>query len=446
MDLKNKILNNFSLLLIWIFFISLNSFAQDNPGSSKGDLTFYLDHAVFAGQNEKSYTEFNLMFYAAQLNKNSNLKSAKSEIQLDLKIKDQNENEISKRSWILEAILNGNNSENKVIYDRFAEELIPGEYKINLIAQDLSGNSKGELSKNISVQKIEKEKWSAGDIEFITSVENNSAGSHFNKGDLKIIPNPSRRYGILNSKLLFLYEIYGIKNNITDLIVDYSITDKENNIQKSLNDIKIKVNGNSSSVIHGIDIANLNSGIYSLNANIKDSVNNKNLTVSRNFEIIQADFFTQQNSLSEENAGIFKTILSYIGTQNQLNTFNSLNQKGKSEFIIQYWKNLDPVPSTSENEFLQEIQKRFIHAKNNFGWYQTKGWETDRGRICIKYGIPHQVNQFNLEAESAPYEIWIYNENKTYEFVFGDLRSNGKYVLLHSNREGEVYNSNWQSR
>ena len=117
---------------------------------------------------------------------------------------------------------------------------------------------------------------------------------------------------------------------------------------------------------------------------------------------------------------------------------------GRAEFIVQYWKEMDPDSTTIENEYLIEIQKRFNYANNYFGWAGINGWDTDRGRICIKYGIPNEINQYNTEADTTPYEIWTYNENKTYEFVFGDLNSNGRYVLLHSNKEGEIYNDNWQ--
>ena len=449
MVLKNNYMfNTVSLagFLIWILMLSLYPYAQDRPGSSIGELTFYLDHASYAGLNGNSTVEFYVMFYSDQLTKQTTTNFNSYEIKLSLIIKNNRNEEISKSSWVTEATADEDdtNSISRVIYDKWIEELQPGEYSINLIAEDQFGQSSGELNTTISVTAINVEEWGISDIEFVTSAEKTYGESHFKKGDLKIIPNPSRRYGIINPKLYFYYEIYGIEINNNDLIINYLISDNSQRVIKQLKDISIKKPGTSATIIHGLDISELLTGVYNLTAIISDSSQSEEIIISRSFEIIQADFFQTNPSLTDEQDRIFNTILSYIGTTKQLEFYRSLNLTGKTEFIVQYWKNLDPEPSTSENEYLNEIQNRFNHAKNKFGWSKVNGWETDRGRICIKYGIPHQVYQYSSEANTSPYEIWIYNESRTYEFIFGDLRSDGRFILIHSNREGEIYNANWR--
>lgn len=75
---------------------------------------------------------------------------------------------------------------------------------------------------------------------------------------------------------------------------------------------------------------------------------------------------------------------------------------------------------------------------NNF----QDGFETDRGRVYLKYGAPstHVVRE-NSPSE-YPYEIWTYNKigkysNKRFVFYNPDL-TNGAYRLLHSDVLGEL--------
>lgn len=434
------------VFLFLIQSVSTGLNAQDKPGTSQGDLTFYLDHSCFAGNEEKTFVEFYLMFFADQLTSTSDSIKRLSEIKIKVVIKGERGNVIEDNDWITEVNYDPNQALDKVFYDKWDVELIPGDYEIIVEARDLNSDSNGKLRKKVTVPAISNKNWCVSQLQFITAAENDTNENQFKKGNFKIIPNPSRRYGIFIPKLYYYYEIYGIDSIDSSFIVNYEIIDINNNVRKKLENIEINKHGISVSIIHGIDVSNLNSGIYTLVGRISNSENRKTLSFTRQFEIIQADFFENKPAINEEQASVFRTILSYLGTANQVNFYQSLNISGKAEYIIQYWKNLDPDPSTITNEYLLEIQKRFNHAKNKFGGNGVNGWETDRGRICIKYGIPHQINQFNNEANTAPYEIWIYNENRTYEFIFGDIRSNGRYVLLHSNKEGEIYNEYWRDQ
>lgn len=422
--------------------------AQDVPSSSSGKLTFYLDHTCFAGTYEKTRVEFYLMFYSDQLTKISDSVLHQSQILISAEVKDVKGNIVNKSNWTTEVNFNDSreNSSGKVIYDKWSEELLPGTYEVSVEAKDFLGDSEGKIKRSIVIPKIERENWSISQLEFISSIEAKKDQDHFVKGNYQVNPNPSRRYGILIPKLYFYYEVYGIDTTKGELIADYVITDKNNISQKELSKIKIQKPGTSASVLHGIDVSNLSSGIYNINIMITDSENYKSLSLKRQFEIIQADFFVNTETITEEQSEIFRTTLTYLGTPQQLSFYNSLDISAKTRYIIQYWKNLDPDPITIENEYLSEIIKRFNHAKKYFGWAGINGWDTDRGRICIKYGIPHQVNQFNNEANTAPYEIWTYNEDRTYQFIFGDLRSDGRYTLIHSNKEGEIYDSNWREQ
>lgn len=446
MALKNNKKYNILLTALILILMSLSirdSFAQDIPVSSSGELLFYLDNSSFAGNDNLSVTEFYLMFYADQILNSLKLADNKTEIQLKSTISTLDNNVISSRTWITEINFSTEFTNTKVVYDQWREELKSGEYKIIVEAFDRPRSSIGKAVKEFYVPDFSMNKETISDIQLIASINTDSSRGHFNKGNLNILPNPSRRYGILIPDLYFYFELYGFDSTKGNLFASYQIENKDKNILKNIDRVKISKQYNSTAVLHGINVSNLKTGIYTLKGKVKDEFSGDEIVFSKAFEIIESDFFENTLILSQEQASIFETILSYIGSVEQLNFYKTLSIQGKAQFIIQFWKNLDNDPNTSENEYLIEIQKRFNHTINHFGAMGVNGWETDRGRICIKYGIPNQINQFNTEATTVPYEIWIYNEQRTYEFVFSDLRLNGRYVLLHSNREGEIYNINW---
>ena len=148
--------------------------------------------------------------------------------------------------------------------------------------------------------------------------------------------------------------------------------------------------------------------------------------------------------LTAEEAEIEGGIIKYIGTPGQYNFYESLDLTGKTRYVINFWAEKDPTPGTLENEYLQKIMERFRYANQNFKWGKTPGWKSDRGRVIIKYGMPDDIDYHSTEADTKDYEVWTYNQDRKFSFVFADLRSNGNYRLIHSTKEGEVSNPNWR--
>jgi len=73
------------------------------------------------------------------------------------------------------------------------------------------------------------------------------------------------------------------------------------------------------------------------------------------------------------------------------------------------------------------------------------GWKSDRGRVYIMYGAPDDIERNVNAMDTYPYEIWRYNQ---YEggvlFVFLDKNNSGMYQLVHSTKEGELSDPNWE--
>ncbi len=77
-------------------------------------------------------------------------------------------------------------------------------------------------------------------------------------------------------------------------------------------------------------------------------------------------------------------------------------------FIQSFWKQRDPTPGTPENEYRDEIQKRFAYVNKEFSKDTPRpGWMTDRGRIYMILGPPQYRESITL-PELQPCELWTY--------------------------------------
>lgn len=110
----------------------------------------------------------------------------------------------------------------------------------------------------------------------------------------------------------------------------------------------------------------------------------------------------------------------------------------KRAYFERFWKSIDPNPETKKNELMDEYFLRVNYANQNFSTLSMAGWQTDRGRIFIKFGEPDDIERHPFEIDTYPYEVWrYYNVRKT--FVFLDRTGFGDYYL-HPNYLNEEYN------
>lgn len=77
-----------------------------------------------------------------------------------------------------------------------------------------------------------------------------------------------------------------------------------------------------------------------------------------------------------------------------------------------------------------------------------EGFQTDRGRVYLKYGQPNTIIVKESSPSEYPYEIWTYDKigifsNRRFVFYNPDLVSNN-HRLLHSDMVGELRNPAWQ--
>ncbi|MEO8430151.1 MAG: GWxTD domain-containing protein [Acidobacteriota bacterium] len=77
----------------------------------------------------------------------------------------------------------------------------------------------------------------------------------------------------------------------------------------------------------------------------------------------------------------------------------------KAEFLTQFWRRRDPSPTTPENEFREEIERRIRFADSRFAQEEHRGSESDRGMVFVLMGPPSYIGQKPFKTEDDPLQI-----------------------------------------
>ena len=106
------------------------------------------------------------------------------------------------------------------------------------------------------------------------------------------------------------------------------------------------------------------------------------------------------------------------------------SDRDRDVFVETFWKQRDPTPGTPENEYRDEIAKRFKYCNQFYGRGTTReGWKTDMGRIHMILGPPASVEHFEASIGLVPCYSWSF---------YGDARRDlpPQFYLLFYQRGG----------
>jgi len=116
------------------------------------------------------------------------------------------------------------------------------------------------------------------------------------------------------------------------------------------------------------------------------------------------------------------------------------------QYFLNFWLGREmAIPETAWNHYHQQVEKvNILYSTPN-----SQGYETDRGRVFLKYGPPNIISESYNEPAAYPYEIWQYytlgdgQRNKKFVFYTIDIVTND-FQLVHSDAIGETANYRWQ--
>jgi GWxTD domain-containing protein len=344
------------------------------------------------------------------------------------------------------------------IFDVLSLYLRPGVYGAHLRVQDqLSGDVGENHIARFAVRDLgTTDALALSDLEFAYGIrwvgDSATAAPAKVKNRYYIEPNPSNFYAPEDSLLYFYGEVYNIEPDPGAYTVHVLILDRFGGLVKDLGPQIVARPGESALLTYGVRIQDLEPNArYTVAVEVDHG--DQSASVRDSFWLggsVMLPVASAQESFTEEDAALYLRLLQYIATAVELQEYQALGLQGKSLFLERFWETRDPDPQTPENEYREEHVRRFNLANE---WYSRSmvqrddGWNTDRGRVLIMYGVPDEIVENASSVGSWPWERWEYRQLEGgVFFIFLDWKNLGDYRLMHSNKQGERYDPDWQQK
>ena len=118
----------------------------------------------------------------------------------------------------------------------------------------------------------------------------------------------------------------------------------------------------------------------------------------------------------------------------------------KRVFLVEFWRRRDPSPRTAGNERRAQFYDGITYVNAFYADARRRlvGWQTDRGRVFLREGLPPQVLRREKRGAIPGYEIWRYFEPTGRYYVFADRGALGGFGLVRSNDQREPREPRWQ--
>jgi GWxTD domain-containing protein len=343
-----------------------------------------------------------------------------------------------------------------------------GEYEMEIIISDLNTDKKPfSAIQPVSILFDEANICFSG-IELVKSATPTIEQNITTKGTYDLIPLVHNFYPETVNKFIFYTEIYnsdkilgaGEKFLVVSMLKSFETG-------KPLKDYALYKKYDAREVVpvmNEFDLANLPSGNFELSIEVR---NKENLKIAENQIFFQRSNPNIQFQLEDLAAiDVNSTFASRITNADTLQEFincldpiateiektfiykqsKAADLKTKQQFLYNFWLSRDPVnPEKAWMDYYGQV----LIVNNVYKTQINKGYETDRGRVYLKYGPPNIISESYNEPSSYPYEIWHYYQlgenqrNKKFVFYAYDYITNN-FKLLHSDAIGEISNYKWQ--
>ncbi len=444
------------ILYLFFCFIFFFTFSINSQVRSLKVLT---DHHFYYDPLSGEYIELSFQFDSKNIHFIKSKFDYSAKILLKIKISQDTTNFVNTTYLIDSPKFRDSLFEDFVDVRRFI--LKPGKYLLSFELKDFNSNQLPIISNQHILVPDLHSKISISDIQVCETVRESKQENMLTKSGYDLFP---RLLNFFSSECKYLPSYLEIYNPFKDSLLiilktSYYSLDTKKELDH-LNKSKLLKLGNVTTIIQKNDISDLPTGSYKLVYTVlKDSI-----------ELCTSSyFFDRTNELYD-----------IISTENIIldPVFNS---SVSNDSLKYYLLSIIPISNESEIPIITKIVREHDHVKMRSylqtfwvtsvgrlnasdGWlaykvqlklveklYKTSifnGFETDRGRVYLKYGAPSAILIRETSPSEYPYEIWQYDKikqfsNKRFIFYNPDLVNN-HYQLLHSDMQGELKNYRWQ--
>ena len=349
------------------------------------------------------------------------------------------------------------------ILDAKRIKLLPGNYILELFLQDGNDTSQHAFVRKEVQMPLLKSNIHFSDIIMLDTVYQSSEAGVFTRFNYNMLPAVVNLVPASGNNLFFYTEIYNsqlvAKNGLVQ--IHYSIkNNKSDSIIRKYTRIKTKTAAPVIYLFDGIDVKSLPSGEYFLKLEILDDsqkviasqvmpfIRWKKLElIANDYSHMPANAFV--DSLKFKYVTDFYKYLYAIEKMDEYDKFSSLQSKNDSVGIkvwfYKFWVARDPY---NPYKAYIDYKKLVEYCQENYKSPVGPGYKTDRGRICLRYGVPDHVVSSEDEPSAYQYQIWRYNDalnQSNIHFVFyNPTQMPNDFVLLNSDAIGETHNPLWK--
>jgi GWxTD domain-containing protein len=355
-----------------------------------------------------------------------------------------------------------------ILQQRFAVEA--GSYTYELEIRDLNEENVPVFKHEepIVVAGLQPGKLMVSDIQLVETLKKAETQGPLTKSGYDMIPLVVNYYPADFNKLVFYAEIYN-SDSLFGTDGKFALRQYIEKYESGmLADNLIKHSRESATTVVPVltifNIEDLASGNYNLVLEVRDRENNL-VEVRKNFfqrengirEYNPADLATVDlkqafvsTSVPDDSLSYFISALLPVATDSELpvitKELRNADLETRQKFFYAFWQRRNPDNPQREWE---KYRTEIYNTNRLFGTPIKAGYETDRGRIYLKYGPPNTITDRPNEPATYPYQVWHYYRignftNRRFIFFQPDLVTND-YELLHSDLRGEIQNYRWQT-
>jgi len=367
----------------------------------------------------------------------------KAEYQGIISVRDSSGKEIQQekfnRKLIEKSYENARGANGGFDYTQTILSLKPGRYTIEALILDGNG-AKKEFNKKreITVLNFQNFTFSMSGLLLVSSIEESG-------GKYTITPHLSDNVARLSDGFFVFFETYSeLGVDSADFVYEIlggkesSVILKSPRIRKSIRKLSeqqfIKIPSTS----------NLASGTYTLKIIALRTTTPVNYSKQDYSAVAERSISIERTISGFVLKDLEKSIrqLRYVASQSEIdNIRDASNPEEKRQRFEEFWKKIDPSPTTERNEAFEEYYGRIEFANKNYRSY-TEGWLTDMGMVYIIFGTPVTVERQPRGADGRAYTRWTYNNNRQFTFIDNSGFDDFRLVTLFPSGEKYTYSGN----
>ena len=342
-----------------------------------------------------------------------------------------------------------------------------GTYQLEVSVQDANDPENAKTYTKELVVDFNDFQVQQSDLQLLLSYKSSEENNSLAKNGLILETLPFNYYDKHTQQLLLYNEVYGSDVVLgEDFLVTYFIEsiDGSGEAQTVLINHKRKKPAPVVVLLLQMDIGELVSGNYNMVVEIrnrnKELLSQKKVFFQRSnpYLNIERDDLTEADLeesfvelLTAEDLKYSLKALLPVLPSIEVDMLNYLikeeNLDAQRLYLFSHWAQKNPNrPDLAYQEYMKIVRAVDRSFKSGFG----HGFETDRGYVFLKYGMPDDRFQELNDPVAPPYEIWSYNylpqtrQNNIRFIFYNPSLAGGDFRLLHSNARGEVNNPQWE--